>query len=856
MKNTQIKINSRRMDIAATLPSTDIPDNGHANDYGQGPIACRNLRPSADGRLVPVEDATMVAETGTGSEPMLTWHHQEQGRCMLLRNGNGLTVVTHIDDADAAETQQMAPLPDTPQCAIESGDGESVIIMTGSAVYRLRTVHDSGLWKIEEAVPEFPAAHAEAVNQSTITADVAEKKMSGTYTSTSRRLMRNDMESLRSDLITAWEEIDTIARSAGRCIAPMLVRYRVKDSSGSTVFMSPVTMIGTEEGYGMENELSTEMDGNSTRKGFTVECNSYQAVLQLPGEASEAASRLGRKIEVEAVGPLHGVDAECTVWNHVDVSANRLRFFMPGMATTMVEDTGRLRDMVLRAAARFDQMCETVASIDNPFAPENLGKKITLSVAGGLERASQSRKRIATASGKPLRQRDPHELKLAGGGWTVAGFTAQAVANNGDTILWGGLRALPHEKWSAAHFATGSDLSKSWTATASTTRKSGTATCNSSGYTIAPTRLSPLMMWPGEDGGTLIVKVKTADGTAIEKIDLTPIAGSGLSGWLTADLRPIILHPDSSNAFTVEASTVEAEAIPGSLAGSASKTPLQVSGMINSPFGEIAGITTATALSSAWDYSRDRFYVLGDRGINMCVTNAAHKPIAVQLIDGREVKSRQDIAIGTADRGVAVIAGGQAVNIKGSKATDFPGMTPVTAKGIGWDGGDLWIMLENGMAQVRPSEAIDHYYTRDTPEIASMMSCGDGRLWIVDKSGRLLDSRHKKSSEKEVEWSYRIEMGGYRPTATRGTVGSVLRITAIGLAMVASAVKARFTATTDSGSTGVELMRLLLSVIISGTMKESLFLPVATGRRHWFTIGLKGTVSPDMKLRGISVHMK
>ena len=73
------------------------------------------------------------------------------------------------------------------------------------------------------------------------------------------------------------------------------------------------------------------------------------------------------------------------------------------------------------------------------------------------------------------------------------------------------------------------------------------------------------------------------------------------------------------------------------------------------------------------------------------------------------------IASGTADRGVAAIAGGCAVNVKGSKVTDFPGITPATARGIGWAGGDLWIMLDGGKAQVRPSEAPDHFYLRDTP---------------------------------------------------------------------------------------------------------------------------------------------
>ena len=100
-----------------------------------------------------------------------------------------------------------------------------------------------------------------------------------------------------------------------------------------------------------------------------------------------------------------------------------------------------------------------------------------------------------------------------------------------------------------------------------------------------------------------------------------------------------------------------------------------------------------------------------------------------------------------------------------------------------------------------------------------------------------------------------MELPGYVPTPTRGAIGSVLRITAIGLAMVASAVKARLTATTDGGSASIALVRLLLSAMISGTMKESLFLPMRAGRRHWFTIGLKGSVSADMRLSGVSLHM-
>lgn len=861
MKNTFGKTDGRRLDVAAALPHTAHGiDDSSATVGWQGTVSCRNLRPGSErGRLVPVDDFTTLAKVGAGSTPLLCWHHPGRGECLLLKNGNMLTIVTGCDrEADAVSCHTTAPLASAPLCAVTEGDGSRVAVMTEIGAFYLSADETDGVWSVEEARPEFAAATFIADSYSTLTADVAETKLKGTYSSTSHRLEKSDRAALADDVTTAMEELESLARSAGRSIAPLLLRYRLTDADGRTLFLSPVVMTGTDKGYQPGEEMTVTVSGNgdTRRAAFSIAAESFVPTLLLPDAAGDDAARRVKRLEVEAAGPLHAVDQSGIIADNLDMEAHKLRFYMPGMAVTMTGDTAKLRDTVLSALARFDSICEKVAAVSDPFATENLGKKIVLSVPCGGLTAAECHRRLTRAFAKAPRTRLPHETMLAGGGWRAAAFTAGTAATNGDTTIWGNITALPFERWGAAHFATATATERSWTGTLSVERKEGRATCNSAGYGDAPTQLSPLIVWPGEEGGTLTVRVKTAEGTASTTVILTPIAGSGLSAWLSPTLRPLQLSYTEEETFRVEASTVGRKTYTGAIVSAPASDSLAPSGMTGSPGHRIAGITTATALSSAWDFSRDRFYVFGESGINLCVTNARHEPVALQLIDKRAVKSRRDIAQGTADRGVAVIAGGCAVNVRGSKTTDFPGITPADAQGIGWDGGDLWIMLAGGMAQVRPSEAPDHFYLRDTPLTASAMSSGDGCLRIIDNNGKLRDSRHREQSEKEVEWSCRVELPDYVATPTRGALGSVLRLTSIGLAMVASAVKARLTATTDGGAASIALVRLLLSAMISGTMKESLFLPVNAGRRHWFTIGLKGTVSPDMRLSGISLHMK
>ena len=863
MKNTMMKMNQkgRRMDISAALPSTAHGIAGETEmAEWQGPVACVNLRPGREsGRLVPVEDFEDLANVGSGSEPILCWQHTDRGECVLVRAGNSLIVVTGTaGNKEAVECHDVGVMPSAPLCAIAEGEGKRVTVMTAGSAYYLTADDETGLWRIDDARPEFPAATFTAASYSTLTADVGEKVLKGVYGSAIHRLDKNDCDALRDDLTGAMEEIECVARAAGRSTAPLLMRYRLRDETGQTLFLSPVVLTGTDKGYQWSGELSTATSttgGSMKRDGFTVEAESFVPRLRLPVTVEEGASRLVKTLEVEAVGPLNGADSDGIVWNRLDVVNNRLRFHIPGMAATMATDTARLKGLILGALVRFEELSEKVASVSEPFSAANRGREIEIDVPGGGMSGGECQAKLHRALSKPPRTRGVHEKLLAGGGWTAASFTAETATCNGDTTLWGNLAAAAFEGWGAGHFATKGDAAKSWTGTASVERGTGRATCNSGGYDHAPNQLSPLIVWPGEDGGMMTLKVKTSAGTAIERFDLTPIAGSGLSVWLSPTLQPTALDYSADNMFSVSASTVERMKMPGTIAGAAASRSLEPQGVMTAPGSSIAGMTPATALSSAWDFSRDRFYIMGDGGINLCVTNARHEPVAVQLIDRRKVESYLHIAPGTADRGVAVIAEGRAVNVKGSKATDFPGLTPDECCGIGWNGGDLWIMLTDGKAQVRPAEAPDRFYLRDTPPVGAALSCGDGVLRMTDKAGVLRDSRHTAHSDKDVEWSYRVELPGYVPTPTRGAIGSVLRITAIGLAMVASAVKARLTATTDGGSASITLVRLLLSAMISGTMKESLFLPVRAGRRHWFTIGLKGSVSADMRLSGVSLHM-
>ena len=858
MKITSNQPQSRRVDIEASLPRTDrgIMDATATAEW-QGPVTCVNLKPGRQpGRLVPVEDFEALANVGAGTEPILCWDHPEKGRCLLMRTGNALTIVAGSDGGrDTTECHTIAPLPSRPLCAVAEGDGSHVVVMTAPKVYKLHTDNTENRWLINEAHPVFPTVMIRAGSFSTLTSEIAEANLKGSYTSTSQRLTDVDSKALRNDLTASMEEIENMARAAGRCIAPLLVRYRLRDENGHTLFLSPVTLVGTDKGYQLSDELNTSIEGGR-RSGSTLRVESFKPLLKLPEEIYDNTAKQIKQLEVEAVGPLHGVDTDGIVWNRIDAKNSTLRFFMPGIASTMTSDKGHLTDIVLRALARFDQLSEKVASISNPFSKENLGRETAISIPGAGRKASDLAKGLRNALIKRQKARPVHKTTLAGGGWTTASFTADTVANNGDTTLWGNVNVLPFEQWGAGHYSTDSLDAKSWTATVSVEQKEKRAVCNSSGYTNAPLQLSPLIVWPGEDGGTMTLKVKTSTGTAIEIFELMPLAGCGISVWLSPTLLPQKLSYSNDNEFTVQASTASLKRMTGSIISTNAACCLEPAGMMSSPGNRITGITTATALSSAWDFSRDRFYVFGEGGINLCVTNANHEPVAMQLLDGRAVTCRMAIASGTADRGVAAIAGGCAVNVKGSKVTDFPGITPATARGIGWAGGDLWIMLDGGKAQVRPSEAPDHFYLRDTPTVESSLSCGDGRLRIVDREGILRDSHHLTYNEKEVEWSCRAEIPGYMPTPTRGTLGSVLRITAIGLAMVASAVKARLTATTDGGAASIALVRLLLSAMISGPMRESLFLPVNSGRRHWFTSGLKGVVSPDMRLRGVSLHLK
>lgn len=849
----------KNMEIAAVLPKIDNDIMSKETAMCEGVVECRNLRPdtSKGGRLVPTEDFEVVASLPAGSKTVGTISHEDYGKCCIIYDEDRLYVVSGIGNPSRKSMTFAVdkPCPE-PMTVLETGKSTS-LIMTKEGPYEL--ICRDGVFELRDINDVPPSAILTIDTEQEIPTTIDSHKLKGTYDRESRMLEPEDCRILTQELKKAYGRLTDKARHASFFIEPVMVRYRYLDYKGNTVYLSPIKTIVPESENTLGKIINCKISGDK-RTEFTVTATGVRIKLRTPEADNNWEKRVERLI-VECSGNIPIVDTTVTeTENHVIGTDNLLRFYMPGCSTDIAEDKDCRAERVKLALRYFDDLCKNALEIESPFG-EQSGKEFIVPMPTELfatepiKSSEQTLKLLKKLSSKRISRKGEYEAELLQSFSLPHRFTAGSGAINGNTTLWSGLIQLPAKGWHIHDLTLKSIPGKAWKACCIVeTGDNGHQTVwSGEGNGDAPTLLTPTIYYPSSDAKSLEIRVETDEGVSILRSSLTKLPGTGLSIAEITGPEPIKLTYTKGISYSVPQHKMEARSLDGWCLSATANEPLSPVSVHRITSNKILEVTRATATSSAWDYSRSRFYSFGLGGTAMVIANDKSVIVASQRIDNRGIVSRRHVIEGAAGKGVTVAAGNKIFHVKGSGITELPG-TVSDVCGIGLDGEDLWIVNNSGSTTVRPSTFPRNYYTRDLPEVRDMFTLNDNILVITDKNGQLYDSSRRMTSAKEIEWSCRIYLPGVVKPPVRGTIASIARITSIGLRMVATAVRARFTATSDCDSPVTALARLLLSVLLEGSLKSPVFFPVRGTQRSYLTLSLKGVVSSDMRLRGVGVR--
>lgn len=845
-------------DVVAGIPAATVtsPSNG-TTSIENNVTTCRNLRPAdkTGQRLVPVDDFSTIADIGNGFTIIGMLQHPISGQCVAMANGHHIVIVS-ADTELPGKVLLSQRVESNIVNMLETAVGHA-LIMTEKGSYTVEC--DNTGFSLTDNNVSPGAAMIYTVNNGTLTADIPERKLATSYDRTDSELDMTDTRRLALDLRQAYRRLQETARHSDINIEPVLIRYRYLDYEGNTVGISPVKMLVPPEGVSLCNEYSCAI-ADGKRRTCTLSADTFSIVVETPA-ADEAMNLRIASMLVETAPAIPIVDIQSThTENRLDIGRGILRFFMPGAAVDRKADDRCTITKSLLMLRHFNEVCTVRRCIDSPFGA-SASQRFTIdndlsAPCDSTGAAASTASLIRRLASQKISRRRQTETTLSAQLNLPHRFTAATGAVNGDSIVWGGLQSIPFNGWDIKDWALATDENKSWNACVIVEFSDGMqrAVWSGQGTSNAPVTLTPLLYYPSENAVTMEVRIRTSSGTATHRVSLTPLTGYGLACNNPESTKPITLVFHDDIEYIVPVGSLQNKKIPGVLISAFTSDPLALRSLMLTGKSDIVDVRSATAGSTVWEFARHRFYIFGKSGTSLAVTNSSAELVSLQILDRRKVLSNRHITLNGDKSGIAYIAGGRLITLDGNKAIATEGYVPDNVAALAIDNDDLWIGAHDGKVYVRPGQYAGYHYVRDTPAIADIMSDSDRRAFIITSDGLLLDGRRRYVATKEIEWSCRIELPDASRRRHSGTLGAVARITAIGLRLICSAIKARFIASTDSGSLSETLVRTLLSALLEGSLRSTLFLPARTPSQRWITLTLRGTVSPDTRFHGASLH--
>lgn len=848
----------KKIEVKATLPTVNVPlTASEETALTEGVVMSRNMRPS-DGnvdRLVPVDDFGVMA-TGLESAALLgVLDHSVYGTAAVLADGMTIKVVTGIGDSSALPfTETLPALGHKPLCFLHDRDGAGIVMTEGGPCRLEWTANGFDLYDLTATPPE---ASITVATELPVTVGVASAVLRDDYNRETTELSQSDSRALARAMAKAYCTIVDKTSHAGYRVEPFLVRYRYVDASGCDVYSSPVKLMLPSSGLTLIEEQRCGLS-EGRRSAFNITVQAYKAVARMPEADEEWSGRVAALI-VDATPCLPLVNTSLlSVENRMAVESGILRCYMPGASVDMSSDTqcvGRRLELML---THFDELATEIVRIDNPFGT-NAGREVPLMAHIAGEEVSARTvgvlRQLAKIEKTRITKRRQRSNRLLKRVTLPHRFAAANGTLNGATALWGDIIELPWRGWSTGEWALATEAGTSWLACVVVEMADGKerAVWSGQGPTHAPVTITPLLYYPSEEAVAVEIRVVTSSGVALHRIPLEAVPGTGIAVARDYRLEPVRLDFRNGPAFTVPPHTMKPSRHPGMVVSTPADEVVAPASVVEEEATVIHALTPATATTSAWDYSRNRFYLFGNGGITMAIVNAESEISTLQVLSRKGVADRRHVAVDGSASGVVAFAGGDLVRIKGSAVTVLNGIVPADAVALAFDRSDLWIVGKEHWAVVRPAAAEGYHYLRDTPTVSDVASWPGRPLLVINAGGELLDASRRHVAPKEVEWSCRLSFSDVVKPQIRGAMGTFLWLTSIGLRLVCSALKARFVATTDAGSASLSLVRVLLSVLLEGSLKSSLHLPVRIAGSSHLTLTLKGVVSADARLHGLTL---
>ena len=704
-------------------------------------LEIRNMRRGDNGCLTPVGKYEQVEKSDGSWMPL-----GHIGGRLIAASGTSVKAVA-VDGSGAAPLSADTSLPGPALCAVPSSD-DSLTVMTASGPARI--VISGQSLQIIRLSPSFPTIILAATDSTPVTADVAARTLSRSYTS--GRLGNADARSVTADITAAYMHISAESAAAGLFIQPVLARYKLRDRSGQLLYTSAPVLLCHTAGAQCCEGTEIYSDDRSTLKPYTLSAQSWKLSATVCDSQSLRASEVATA-EIWISPQFHPCNPDCdstiSVGRATSAGSPFLHVRLPGSQNGLGSNwQGRADRILMSAIARMDDIEERVAVISQPFAEGE--RTIDITASPDPDAAAVAR-RLSAALKAPVRRRPAAGILLS----PPHTFCAKTAASDASTVAWGNLSVQRFTGYPAQTFTARTGQDGAWRIYSKVRFFDGSSLARTDeGSGPVPRLLGPVLSYPSPDAAEIDMQITAGGQSVMARFPLTPDESGRYSVFIAPTVRPFA--PVSESIPDIAFTQPPQDRMPDTIAVADAARPLSPDICGRPGGGEIRALEASRISSQSWEFGRCRFIAGTAEGLYAVGVGANRKSLSLRhIFDGAVASQAPLVAAGTSVFALAG-SGPAVVEIPPSgNAVVFAGPDGYSALSFNVLRNELTAFRTDGLARVFCLDENGDSYTRTETGVLAVAA-----PYVITSSGIFRTDR-ETPARMPVRIKYHVDPQGY-----------------------------------------------------------------------------------------------
>ncbi len=718
-----------------------------------------NLRPDTDGTLTATGTPRTLSATA-GAEPYGCIDAGDGTLHLLCRDLSGSLVITDTGG-------HRIGCPDDITDILSAG-ADSFAGITAAGTVPLLYAPEQNAYRALTPAHALPAISLYSSDAGEIAATAGERTLSAGYQG-AMQLLTRDADALTADITGAYDRIRTTADAAGTFVQPVLVRYRLLDSDGHDLYVSPPVLLssggsGVQGTEAMSVKLGSDSKGRTTVPEYTLRLRAYRVNAYIPAALAKAWEEYAHSYIIEVSPQIDTLDTSRRAsysMNPRTESQRMLSLRIPGADCAEAILTRAVPAMI----DSFDRHCRILA---RGLLSEAAASGLALTDINFADTIAPAR-RYAAVKAAAATQKTTDEATAALR--LPHSFMPRGSAVSGRARLWFAPEALRFAGYGIQHYGAG-EPEKPASAVRMAARvefADGGSTAVSSIETERFTALmNPLITYPRADAMRITFILRDAGGRCLEAVvPLRPTPGRNAAYYLHPGGKAFDIGDIATEIaqFYVPAADAVKESFPCHCAIADESNPLKPTDVQAAGAGRVTGVAgcfNATSLVET-----PRFAVFAEGGtLRLATGMEKDMPVikSIRRIDSRSLNGEAALCSGGAK--VYALLGGDLAELSGTTVRTLTrGITTPDDKeaALGYSRrGELWISTaakllircDTGGYYMRLETGADGRTA--VPRYRHMLSAGGELYGTSSLTGAISVLSQECAGDTYIEWTERV----------------------------------------------------------------------------------------------------